>query len=57
VADVLQPCRPEQGVGDGVGEYVGVGVAEESLVERDLNASEDELAPRVRPGEGVGVYA
>ena len=57
VAYVLEPCRPEQGVRDGVGEDVGIGMAREPLVERNLNAAEDELALLVRPGEGVGVYA
>jgi hypothetical protein len=40
-----------------VGEHVGVGVAEETSVEGDLDAAEDEPALRFRPGEGVGVYA
>ena len=57
VAYVLEPCRPEQGVRDGVGEDVGIGMAREPLVERNLNPAEDELALLVRPGEGVGVYA
>jgi hypothetical protein len=38
-----------------VGEHVCVGVAMESLLERDLHSTEDEPAPRI--GEGVGVYA
>jgi hypothetical protein len=40
-----------------VGKHVSVGVTEESLLERDLHAAEDEPAARVRPSESVGVYA
>jgi hypothetical protein len=57
VTDVLKARGPEQGVGDGVGKHVSVGVTEESLLERDLHAAEDEPAARVRPSESVGVYA
>lgn len=57
MADVLETRGPEQGVGDRVGECVGVGVAGETLFERDLYATQDEPAPLVRPGEGVGVYS
>lgn len=57
MADVLETRGPEQGVGDRVGECVGVGVAGETLFERDLYAAQDEPAPLVRPGEGVGVYS
>jgi hypothetical protein len=40
-----------------VGEHVGVGVAEETFLEGDLYPAQDQVAPRVRRGEGVGVYA
>ena len=56
VSDVLEPRGPEQGVGDGVGEDIGVGVAEEAFTGGDLYATEDQVALLVRPGEGVGVY-
>jgi hypothetical protein len=57
VADVLETGGAQQGVGDCVGEHVGVGVTEEPVLGRDLHAAEDELAARVRICEGVGVYA
>jgi hypothetical protein len=55
VTDVLKTGGPEQGVGNGVGEDVGVGMAEEALFEGNLYPAEDELATRVRRGEGVNI--
>jgi pimeloyl-ACP methyl ester carboxylesterase len=61
LADVAQPGRAEQRVGDRVGEDVGVGVAGEAGLVRDLHAAEDEPAPgrervRVDPDAGAGAH-
>ena len=53
-ADVPQPGRPEHGVDHGVREDVGVGVALEADLVRNLDAAQHEPAPR---GEAVGVVA
>src|SRR3712207_3255348 len=57
VADVFEPGGPEQGVGYGVGENVGVGVTEEASFEGNFHATEDEFAGGAHRGEGVNVHA
>ena len=52
MADVARAERAEDGVGEGVDEDVGVGVALEALVVRQLNAAEKKFAPL---DEGVDV--
>ena len=44
-ADVLEPRRPENRVGECMGEDVPVGVAGEALLERDADAAEGERDP------------
>ena len=53
-AEVPEPGRSEHGVDHGVGEHVGVGMALEASLVRDLDAAEDQPAAR---GEAVGVVA
>ena len=55
MADVLQTCRPEKGVRNGVGKHVGIGVAEEASIGGDLDPPEYEPATILRRGEGVDV--
>src|SRR4029077_15462696 len=43
-ADIAKPRRAEQRVADGVGQRVAVGVSRGPLVERNLDAAEDEFA-------------
>src|SRR5918997_4890286 len=57
VADIFESGGPEQGVSNGVGEDVSIGVAEETPLEGDLHAAEDELAGSFHRGEGVSVNA
>ncbi len=57
VADVLEAGGPEQGVGYGVGQNVGVGVSEQAALEGDLDAAEHEPAAFLRRGESVDVNA
>ena len=57
LADVAQPGGAEQRVGDRVGEHVGVGVAGQAALVRDLDAAEHERpalleAVRVDPDAG-----
>ncbi len=53
-AEVPQAARSEHGVDHGVGEHVGVGMALEASLVRDLDAAEHQPAPS---GEAVGVVA
>ena len=50
----MSPSRRPYGVGDGVRDRVGVGMADEPFTVGNLYAAEDQLAAR---GEGVGVVA
>jgi hypothetical protein len=43
--DIPERGRPEQGVGNGVQENIGVGVAVQARLVRNLNAAENESAP------------
>ena len=54
LADVAERCRPEERIGDGVEEDVGITVAEGHPIVRDRNPPEHER--RARP-EAVGVVA
>ena len=54
LADVAEGCRPEEGIGNGVEENVGIAVAEGLPVVRDRDPTEHER--RTRP-EAVGVVA
>ena len=54
LADVAEAGRAEQRVDDRVGQDVGVGVALEAELARDLDAAEDQRPPG---GEAVGVDA
>ena len=44
MADVFEAGGAQQGVGDRVGQDVGVGVSEEPSLEGYLDAAEDQLA-------------
>ena len=43
-ADIAQGRRTEDGVGDRVQQHVGVGVAQQAQVVRDLHAADDQVA-------------
>ena len=45
-ADVAQPRRTEQRVADRVQQHVAIGMAEQTLLERDVDAADHQLAPR-----------
>ena len=49
LADVAEPSRAEQCVGEGVHYDVGVGVAGQALLERNLDSAENQLAARFEP--------
>src|SRR5260221_4793856 len=53
-ADVAKPSGAQQRVAERVGDHVPVGVADGALVERDFDATDDELAPF---GEAMQVVA
>src|SRR5918911_2069755 len=55
VADIFEGGSAEEGVGDGVGEDVGIGVAKESLLEGYLYPAEDEPTRPAVFREGVDV--
>lgn len=42
LADVAQAGGAEQGVGDGVKQRIGIGMAEEALIEGDIHSPQDE---------------
>ena len=44
MADVLQSGSAEQGIGNGMGQHVAVGVAEKPQRGRNFDASQQELA-------------
>ena len=46
LTDVAEPGRAEDCVGDRVQQHIGVGVAEESALERDLDAADDQSTSR-----------
>jgi hypothetical protein len=45
-ANVTQRRRPDQGIADGVQQHIGIGVAVEAAIVRNLDAADDEPAPR-----------
>ena len=45
MADVPQSGSAEQGIGNGMGQNIAVGVAEKAQRGRNLDASQQELAP------------
>src|SRR5579864_462998 len=53
-ADVAQSCRAQERVAECVGNYVAVGMADGTFVERDFDATDDELAPF---GEAMQIVA
>ena len=57
VTDVFEAGGAQNGVGYRVGEYVGVGVSEESPVGRNIYAAQDQGSPGASLGEGVDVYS
>ena len=57
VSDVFEAGGAQNGVGYRVGEYIGVGVAEESPVGRNVYAAQDQGAAGTSLGEGVDVYS
>jgi hypothetical protein len=44
LADVAQPGRAQQGIGDGVQQHVGIGMAEQAEGMGDGHAADDEFA-------------
>ena len=56
LADVAEPGRAEERVGDGVGDHVGVAVAGQAALAGERHAAEHERPPRV-VGERVDVEA
>lgn len=42
--DVAESARPQQGVTDGVGEHVAIGMADRTFLKRDPHTAQDQLA-------------
>jgi hypothetical protein len=42
--DVAESGRPQQGVTDGVGEHVAIGMADRTFLKRDPHTAQDQLA-------------
>ncbi len=57
MANVFEAGGAEEGIGDGVREDVGVGVAEEPPLEGYLHPAKNELSPRAVLREGVDIDA
>ena len=55
-ADVPEAGRPEQGIGAGVGDHVGVAVSDQPTLALERDAAEDEAAIGI-VGEAVDVEA
>jgi hypothetical protein len=57
VPDIFETCSSKEGIGNRVGQNVGVGVAKESTLKWYLHPAEDEFACLVLSGEGMNVDA
>src|SRR5215212_7769131 len=56
MSDIFEACGTEEGVGHCVRQDVGVGVAEETPIERDLDSTEYEAAAVLSRSERVDVH-
>ena len=57
VSDIFESDSPKQGIGDGMGEDIGVRVAEESSLKGYIYTAKDELTRLTIFREGVNVEA